>query len=341
MKVPKLLNVRILITLPVLLAGSIMMTLGSARSAMASTIPVAIVPCATCQTASSLSSAALSYVQKYDNATPSGYIGVIKDWGPCADVTSTTTGSTVVLVVSTQIAISGAFYACWLYPSGNPGPHYLWTNALRGGSNSDAIAFDNAIMARAELNAGRITLPSSQAFDGEGGSSTPSQWEDLVSSSLVMVVPGSESYGFAWHFVNGMPSIFSEEFVNTGTGTTFRAWEGDTITVYDSNGWSAKFQFIYGVTWDWVLVPNSIRDQNGNPPPGTTSLEGPIGGGVSQPIGALNVTLPAPWGGIPVEIIALYNGTTPDGSIVVGPVEPTPQWETQCAALGVTDTCPQ
>lgn len=306
------------------------------KSNAATVIPVAVVTCSNCESADALYETAQTYWSNYDNSTPSGYIGLLRDWGDCSY--NPTTGPSVVLVVSTAIAISGAYYACWIYPHGG---EVLRAYPLTAVNNADAVATDNTIFARAAAQAGRITLPANLPLNGAGGSSTPILWESFLNTVLTPI--GSPTTSL-WHGIIDFPEVAEGTFYNTQAKVTFQIWDDDTITVIDSNGWSAKFQWNPGADPQWQLVPNSIRDANGNPVDTSTGSNAPAPGATAQPVGPIDVSLPSSWNDIPFTVTPTYDDPSPSGTITVGPVplgQPvTDGGQLQCAALSSTGICP-
>ena len=290
---------------------------GLPRNAAAQQIPVAAVSCSTCQDPGALLGVAQTYFSQWDNATPSGYVGTIRDAVDCSYVTTPPGGSTVVMVVSTAIAISGSFYACWIYPHGSPA---LRAYPISGSTFSGAISQDNQILSRVRVESGPVTFPSNLPFNGAGGSSIPELWEQYLSDDVLTEVPGSQEFSL-WHMITGAPTVERDTFINNETGKSFDAWNTDTVVVTDSNGWTAKFQFTPGAPYNWMYVPNSIRDQNGNPPAGTTGANVPSPGGTPQPVGWLNFSLPTTWGNMPFDIELWFDNSTPGGTITVEPLQ--------------------
>lgn len=191
----------------------------------------------------------------------------------------------MVLVVSTAIAISGGFYACWNYPKGGP---VLRAFMIDGTSNANAVTDDNVIFARAAAEAGRITLPANLPLNGADGGSTPELQGAWLNSVLIESGPPETNL---WHGIIDYPNVLEGTFTNLQTGQKFTIWSGDTITVTDQNGWTAKFQWNPLADSQWQYVPNSLRDQNGNPV-NTTGSNAPHSGGSLQPGGRYWVTPP-------------------------------------------------
>lgn len=272
-------------------------------------IPVAVVPCATCGTAVDLQSAARAYSNQWIYKTPPGYVGIVQDAGACTSPMPNS--ATTVLVVSTEIAISGAYYPCWRYPHG---VGVLEMIALTGGSNADAVSADNLLLARSAKVAS-IHLPSTLVV-----TSTPeliSQW--LSSSAGVPEVPGSQVLASPWHALSDYPQVVEATFVDTTTGQTFNLWNGDVITVTDARGWTAKFQWTPLSSIQWTLVVGSIRDAKGHPVPNAATNQ-PTPGGVGQPGGPIDVSLPPDWNPNNFWIMPDFNNPTPGGTVTVGPV---------------------
>lgn len=238
----------------------------------------------------------------------------------------------MVLVVSTAIAISGGFYACWNYPKGGP---VLRAFMIDGTSNANAVTDDNVIFARAAAEAGRITLPANLPLNGADGGSTPELQGAWLNSVLIESGPPETNL---WHGIIDYPNVLEGTFTNLQTGQKFTIWSGDTITVTDQNGWTAKFQWNPLADSQWQYVPNSLRDQNGNPV-NTTGSNAPHSGGSLQPGGRYWVTLPPNWGAIPIFLEPIYDDPVPGGTITVGPIGPTTPYSYQCAAIGAGNDC--
>ena len=119
--------------------------------------------------------------------------------------------------------------------------------------------------AHARSATGRIGLPPSYTVNA-----TPELISQWLSSVEIPEVPGTQVVS-VWHGLTNFPQFIRWTFVNTQTGDTFTLWNSDTVTVTDSNGWTAKFQWEPLSSIQWVFVPDSIRDENGNAPSSTTS----------------------------------------------------------------------
>lgn len=284
----------------------------------ASAIPVAVVPCATCGTAADLQSTARAYANQWIYATPPGYVGIVQDAGACTS--PTLNSATAVLVVSTEIAISGDYYACWRYPHG---VGVLEMIALTGGSNADAVSADNLLMARALANSGRLVLPPNLPFVGDSASFDV-LWNEWVSNvGLHLDTVGQTEF---WHGILDMLTpMYTATYTNEQTGEEFQVWAGDVITVTDSSGYTAKFEYTPGAPTDWTYVPNSIRDPQGNSVP-NTGANLPAPGGTPQPTGPYNVSLPVNWDGLGPGVFfnffltPNFGDQTPGGEVIVGPV---------------------
>ena len=215
-----------------------------------------------------------------------------------------------------------------------PAPRFLRLNALTGGSNAAAVSADNLLMARALADAGKVALPPNLPLVGGGGSSFDSLWNQWVSNvGLHQDTFGQSEF---WHGVLDMlEPMATATYTVEATGVEFQVWAGDTITVTDSNGYTAKFQFTPGAPTNWTYVPNSIRDPKGNSVPNTGSNL-PVPGGISQPGGSIDVSLPG--GGFDnFWILPWYDNTTPGGVVTVGALQPDGYIE--CPTL--TCTAPQ
>ena len=255
--------------------------------------------------------------------------------GACSDVTSTkvTDGvASVIIVVSTTIAISQSFYSCIFYPT-HTSRGYLLTKPISENTFATDIGEDELLFSRAQIAYGRVTMPTNLPFNGAGGSSIPPLWEEYISQ---VALPEVSATGFSlWHMITGAPTVADGTFLNTQTGQSFEAWNTDTILATDSNGWTAEFQFTPGAPYNWMFVPNSIRNAQGDPVDTTTGYV-PVPGGVSEPIGPISIMLPSTWGDIPVYATPLYGAATPE--IKVGPVIPDPGL-LRCAALNPNGVC--
>jgi hypothetical protein len=195
------------------------------------------------------------------------------------------------------------------------------------GANSDTIANDAILISR-DAKTGPINLPSNFSLI----TSTDEEMSAYLSSAAGIPQNGSSTLSF-WHGFLNMPQFLQGTFVNTQTGETFTVWNGDTITVTDSNGNTAKFQWQPFSTVQWRLVPNSIRDSEGNPPGVTPTAAAAIGPPVSvtlpnnqqitlTPYQAPDNSPPLPRGTVTVEPL-------PGGTALVGCENGSPS----CAAI--------
>jgi hypothetical protein len=293
-------------------------------------IPVAIVPCSTCEGVSDLQQAAFTYWEKWNGKTPSAYVGFVQNWGLCLPSGAPSNpGGTDVLVISTAIAISAGFSACTIIEDGKP---YLHVEMIDGSTNADAVNNDNVVLARAAAESGRIVLPTNLPLNGANGNSTPELQGEYLNSVLIESGMPEENL---WHGIFDYPEILEGKFTNTQTGQQFSIWDGDTVTVTDQNGWTAKFEWNPEADPQWQYVANSTRDQNGNPV-NVVGANPPSSGGTAQPVGSLDVSLPASWGALSVFVVPMYsNDNVATGTITVGelqyPLAP------QCAAITATD----
>jgi len=307
----------------------------SPRAVAQTNIQDAIVTCPTCQTPAELATAATNYADAYNEQTPPGYVGVLANWGACSDVTpqKVTDGvASVIIVVSTSIAISQSFYSCIYYPT-HTSRGYLLTKPVSDNTFTNAIGEDDLLFSRAQIANGRVTMPANLPFNGAGGSSIPSLWEEYISQVALPEV-GAPDFSL-WHMITGAPTVEDGTFLNIQTGQRFEAWNTDTIIATDSNGWTAEFVFTPGAPYNWMFVANSIRDAQGNPVDTTTSYV-PVPGGVAEPIGPVNIMLPSTWGNIAVYVTPVYGAKIPE--ITVGSVTPDPGL-LRCAALDPSGVC--
>jgi hypothetical protein len=263
---------------------------------MAAVIPVAVTSCATCTTQASLLEAAHTYVSTWVGKEPPGYAGVV-GFAPAPACTGVShVGATIVLVSSATLPIGGLFYAC------QRSAHGITSNgavAINANTDAQTISADAAALFRSAKTKA-ITLPP-----GTPITDTQEIISAWLSSAAGIPLEGSTSLGF-WHALANFPQLIKGTFLNVATGEIFTLWNGDVITVTDSSGNTAQFQWTPLSTIQWTLVPGSIRI-HGNPVGATP----PVG---ALPGAALTVTYPNG----PTVIVTPYNDTLPSGTITVG-----------------------
>jgi hypothetical protein len=258
-------------------------------------IPVAVTTC-TCSSYTDLKSAAVAYMKQWRGKTPPGYA---QKFVAAGDVPLN--GATQLVVASDNLPISGVFYYGPIV--GRTGLYDAFS--LSGLTNTEAIATDTKLFARSAK--GRVTTPGSIPLNG----TTPEIIGAWLGSSEGVPQTGPSTVSL-WHAVTNFPQILQGTFTNFATGETFTLWNGDVITVIDSNGWTAQFQWTPLSTIQWALLPDSIRDQNGNPigvPPPTASPGARQPGG-ARAVGSTNANMP------PRTVTAWYN-TTPTVTPVI------------------------
>lgn len=302
------------------------MAIGLGDNVEAANIPVAVTTCATCGNQANLKAAAVAYLQTWMYNTPPGYAGVISP--PVAVPNGCgqgTDGATILLVVSTSIPISGTFYGC--YVPGARGSSHVEAVPLSATTDAQAVSVDNLLIARAAAETGPIKLPPTLPLIGGDEIDLTEQYLTSIGMPLV----GTITYSL-WHGILTLnfPAVAQGTFLNITTGKTVTVWSGDVITVTDTNGYTAQFQFNPGAPYFWVFVPNSIRDPKGNPIPGSAGT--PTTGGVIQPIGPINVGLP---GQAPIYISPWLDNPTPGGTVTVGDPIVMPAPVLQCTNPGI------
>jgi hypothetical protein len=284
------------------------MAIGFSAKAGATTIQTAVVACPGCSSAGDLLTLATSYFAQYNNATPPGYTGTVN---PSATPLCTSSGAqngTNLLVISELVPISEFFYECLLHTGTGIGTFTLVVKPADSGANGDTIANDALLLGRS-AKTGEIDLPSSLSLITDT--------QEIISSYLSSAdgVPQSGASQISlWHGITNFPQAVQGTFTNIQTGETFTLWNGDTITVTDSNGNTAKFKWTPLSSVQWALVPNSVRDKNGNPPGKTPTPALPAGG-------SLTVTLPAGQG---TTIVTPYQAPPGDPALPRGTVTVDP-----------------
>jgi hypothetical protein len=288
------------------------MTTGFTPKAAASTIQTAVVACPSCASAGDLLAFATSYFGQYSGTTPPGYTGTINLSPTSACGNSGASNGTNLLVISALVPISEFFYECLQKSGGNTISTTTFTVVVRPldtGANADTISNDALLLDRS-AKTGTITLPSDLSLTGTT--------QEIISAYLSSAdgVPQSGASTISlWHGITNFPQAVQGTFTNIQTGETFTLWNGDTITVTDSNGNTAKFMWTPLSSVQWALVPNSVRDKNGNPIGGNPMAAVPAGGQVTvtMPNGQTTIVTPyqAPDGDPPL----------PKGTVTVEPFD--------------------
>ena len=234
-----------------------LMVSGFSNKTMATSIPVVTTTCATCSNASDLKAAATTYFNLWLGATPPGYVGTVV--GPASssnDCGKGDTGATVLLIVSANAPLSGTFYACYIYPNGIGS---LRVVPISSASDTQAISVDNLLLTRA-TETEQITLPANLPAVGSSNFMAVAG-EYLQRSGLPLIGSASSS----WHglLTPKLPAVQQGIFVNMVDGQKFTLWNGDTVTVTDSKGVNAKFQWIPDATPTWQFVAGEESSQIG------------------------------------------------------------------------------
>jgi hypothetical protein len=202
----------------------------------------------------------------------------------------------MVMVASATIPISGTYYACSRVVHGIYGVGAVPFTAT---TDAQTISADGLLLFRSAKTL-PIKLPPSIPI-----TETPEIISAWLSSAAGIPQVGATSLGY-WHALTNFPQLIKGTFINTATGETFTVWNGDVITVTDSNGNTAQFQYTPLGSVQWTLVPGSTRI-NGQPVGGTP----PTGG---LPGAAVSVTYPNG----PTVTITPFNDTLPRGTVTVG-----------------------
>lgn len=256
----------------------------------ASTIQTAVVPCADCASAGDLLAVATSYFAQFSGTTPPGYTGTINPSSTPLCTASGAMNGTNVLVISAAVPISEFFYECLQHSgTGINGTFTLVVKPADTGANADSIANDALLISRS-AKTGPITLPSDFSLTG----STDEEMSAYLSSAAGIPQNGTSTISL-WHGITNFPQVLQGTFVNVQTGEAFTLWNGDTITVTDSNGNTAKFQWTPLSTIQWRLVPNSVRNAAGNPPGATPMAAGADGSSVTVTLPNGNTTIITPF----------------------------------------------
>lgn len=231
----------------------------SATAGATAIVQTAVVSCPTCASAGDLLAAGTNYFTQYSGQTPPGYAGTI---GPSASplcTSSTAQNGTLVLVVSALYPISEFFYECLQHNGTGIGTFVMVVKPADSGANADTISNDALLITRS-AKTGPVTLPPTISLTGD-----PQETASAWLSSAEGVPQNGASTVSLWHGITNFPQAIQGTFINVSTGQTFQLWNGDTITVTDSSGNTAKFQWTPLSSVQWTLVPGSLRDKNGNP----------------------------------------------------------------------------
>jgi hypothetical protein len=209
-------------------------------------IPVAVTTCA-CANEAALRSAAGTYLAQWIYQAPPGYGAIINgDNSPEGKV------GTRLIVISTSVPISGIYY----YSYSNGAFSLLSVNPE---TDAAAVANDELLLARS-IKMTKLTLTTGQNIQGVDPIDLISGW---LQSRLIMTDTGTS----LWHAIAtlNLPQVTYATFKDPVTGDSFTVYSGETITVYDSNGWSIQLTYTPSVAGaPWQIVPGSVRDNNGN-----------------------------------------------------------------------------
>jgi hypothetical protein len=282
----------------------VLVSLGYSTKSFATAAPIVVIPCSNCYTFADLQGAAGQYFLAWLGKIPPGYVNAVEMSAVRLCSEGMQNDGTIVLVISSVEPVSDRFWFCEQHGT-------LTTfeiKAVDGGDNVSAITYDGLRFARSAKTQ-KIPLPTSLPV-----TETPEIISSYLSgSSGVPEVPGSQTIN-PWHAITNYPQLISARFYNVASGTYFTLWNGDTITVTDANGWTAKFAWTPLSTVQWALVPNSIRDQNGNVPAQGTSPAQNIDPAKLQPAAQLTITLPYD---VEIYVVPATN-ILPQGVITVG-----------------------
>ncbi|HWG71756.1 MAG TPA: hypothetical protein VN692_20260 [Steroidobacteraceae bacterium] len=284
------------------------MTFGLSKKTEAATIPVVIDVCSTCNNYASLNTEATRYLHQWldSGKSPPGYVGYVNSPPvPTGSCQQGGVGGTVLLVVSSSAPLSSSFYGCWVYPQGMG---IMRIMPISTASDVGAISSDNRLLSRSAKQ-GKITLPV-----GIPVTDTPEQISAWLSSAQGIPIAGSPALGI-WHGLANFPQFLEGTFINTETGQIFKLWNGDTITVTDSNGYTVQLQWQPLSTVQWAVVPGSIRDASGKPLAGNNSVYTPKSGGYAEPVGSITVSYS---GGPTIWLMPWYDNPTPGGMVIIG-----------------------
>ena len=276
-------------------------TIASYRNvALASATPLVIVPCINCEDLTSLKSSVTSYFLSHVGQALPGYVGTLSASASCSD----NIGGTLFFAVSTTQAISGTFWICLQQAS-------LWNfsfiaNSSNANSNAETIVADSLLFARSAGKDNPINVPDTL---------TPSSTPELIGRYLQDIATpqvGPSEINF-WHGLTNYPQAIHGTFLNTQTGQTFQLWNGDTLTVTFSNGWTVKAKWTPLSSVQWFVIADTVRDENGNIPataasPAQSTSSGSSGGAA----GSINLGMPSG----PAFLLIPYSGA-PSGTVTI------------------------
>jgi len=229
----------------------------SAQAATAQRIPLVTIHCS-CSSITDMKSTALMYYTANFNKTPSNFVAPAGSgtWQVLLPLQGSTDLATKVMVVSDLYPVTGLFKGYYVAPDvPGQGSNKYVVQAITGDSAA-TIAFDARIMARA-LSVKPVTMPSTVNIGDDVG----------VNESLAqMLIPTGQTSFNAWHGITNFPQFQSFTYMDARTGKTTSIYIGDTITVTDINGNTAKFKLVNPAsTMPWQYVDGSLKDKNGNP----------------------------------------------------------------------------
>ena len=290
---------------------AVFMTVGVLGKAHATAIaPVVVTTCSTCNSQNMLLDAADSYGLKYLYATPPGYVGELSPPVGTGECSTGQNGATTIIVISTLVPISGAYYLCW---RSQHGATVYGVVPINANTDAGAIAADNAMFHRS-AKLGLIQLPPSLPL--VGGSDPIEVIGAYLQGAQGLPMIGVPTFSL-WHslFSGSIGAVEQGTFKNMTTGETFTLWSGDTVKVTDSNGNTALFQWIPSVSPPWVYKAGSMHDKAGHSIPDGSSTPISSTGGSAQPIASIVFSYPS---GPTLTITPWYDNPTPTGTVTVG-----------------------
>ncbi len=303
---------------PLLIRGVLLtlLAIASNTKSVATTpvVQVAVTTCATCNSQATLSAAALAYATTWIQKTPPGYVGQVQFQLTGATCASQN-GATTILVVSTLVPISGAFWPCYRAPHGIG---ELVVVPINSSTDAQVISADNAMFHRSA----KITpIPLPHNLPLVPWADATELYGAFLAGPEGVPMVGVPTFSL-WHGIMSgtIGAVEKGTFMNIATGQTFTLWSGDTIKVVDPNGNSALFQWVPSLSPPWVYKEGSLKDKSGNPIPDGSSAPTPKTGGSPQPLNPISFSYP---GGPLVTVTPWYNNPTPDGTVTVGdPIDP-------------------